>query len=61
MSTAWSTFARNGDPNGPGLPHWPAFDSEKRGTMVFDVPSHAENDPRSEERKVWKGDLSLYR
>ncbi len=62
MSSAWATFARNGDPNGPGLPQWPAFDSERRGTMMFDVPSRAENDPAaSEERLAWKGDLSLYR
>jgi para-nitrobenzyl esterase len=61
MSQAWANFARNGDPNGSNVPQWPAFDSEKRGTMVFDVPSRAEDDPRGEERKVWKGDLSLYR
>jgi para-nitrobenzyl esterase len=61
MSAAWANFARSGDPNGPGVPTWPAFESEKRGTMVFDVPSRAENDPRGEERRVWKGDLSLYR
>ena len=61
MSGTWATFARNGNPNGPGLPQWPAFDSQKRGTMVFDVPSRAEDNPRGEELAAWKGDLSLYR
>ncbi|HXH20715.1 MAG TPA: carboxylesterase family protein, partial [Dehalococcoidia bacterium] len=61
MSAAWANFARKGDPNGGPVPEWPQFDTQRRATMVFDVPSRAEDDPRSEERLVWKGDLSLYR
>jgi para-nitrobenzyl esterase len=31
----WTNFARNGDPNGPGLPPWPAFDAGKRRYAEF--------------------------
>jgi len=55
MSQAWINFARNGDPNGEGLPHWPVYDTKNRSTMLFDVPCRVENDPRKEERLVWKG------
>jgi para-nitrobenzyl esterase len=35
MSAAWTHFARHGDPNGAGVPHWPAYRLPQRETMVF--------------------------
>ena len=33
MSTYWTNFARTGNPNGPGLPNWPAWDGKVEQVM----------------------------
>jgi para-nitrobenzyl esterase len=44
-SSYWTNFAKTGDPNGPGLPHWPAYSANDDQLMnVGDVP-HAESSP----------------
>jgi para-nitrobenzyl esterase len=48
VSRAWVQLARTGNPNHPGLPLWPAYDTDKRPVMFFDHPSHIKNDPEGE-------------
>lgn len=39
MAAYWTNFAKHGDPNGPGLPRWPAFTDAKPAVMHFtDAP-----------------------
>jgi para-nitrobenzyl esterase len=39
MATYWTNFAKSGDPNGAGLPRWPAFTAGNQQRMVFkDTP-----------------------
>jgi para-nitrobenzyl esterase len=58
VSETYIAFARTGDPNGSAkepnkapMPAWPAFGLEKRETMIFDLPSRVEDDPRGRERR----------
>lgn len=37
MSSYYANFARTGDPNGPGLPSWPAYSGTSPERMVFDA------------------------
>lgn len=53
FASAWVAMAKTGDPNTSSLPNWPAYDTAKRATMIFDNDPRVENDPRGEIRKFW--------
>jgi para-nitrobenzyl esterase len=52
VSEAWIQFARSGNPNHHGLPHWPAFSAETCPTMIFDTQCRMQNNPDKEERQA---------
>jgi para-nitrobenzyl esterase len=54
MSAALLAFARTGNPQTPRLPDWPRFELATRPSMIFDLPSRVENDPRGAERKLFE-------
>lgn len=52
VSGAWTAFARTGNPNHPGLPHWPAFDETKRAVMILNDRCEAVDDPYGDARRA---------
>ncbi len=52
VSSYWVNFAKNGDPNGPGLPAWPAFAATSQNAMHFDGQSSARPVPNMAQIKA---------
>ena len=52
MSTAWVNFARTGNPNYSGMPHWPAYTAGTRATMYFNTPCEVRNDPEGKGLRI---------
>ena len=53
MSSTFAAFARTGNPDVPGAPHWPAYDPVKRETFIYDIPAKVVADPNSDTRVLW--------
>jgi len=54
VSETFLAFAKTGKPDNALLPAWTPYSLERRETMIFDLPPHAENDPRGRERKLFE-------
>ncbi len=53
MQDRFVAFAKTGDPNRSGMATWPVYDLKRRATMIFDSPSHLENNPRAWQRELF--------
>ena len=59
MMDSWISFAKTGNPNHSNIPNWPAYDTETRGTMIFDKECKVENALFDKEREAWDGLLEI--
>ena len=55
MSSYWTNFAKNGDPNGSGLPEWPAFSAAREQVMYLGAHSGAQDVPNMAQIKALDG------
>lgn len=53
ISDTWVAFARDGSPQSASLPHWPAFDTERRATMVVDSTTVVVDDHARPWQDAW--------
>lgn len=51
VSDAWIHFARTGNPNHPGIPHWADFSADLVPTMIFDNKCELVDNPDGAEQK----------
>jgi para-nitrobenzyl esterase len=55
VSSYWTNFAKTGNPNGAGLPNWPAFSVAKQETMFLDAQPSARPLPNVRELEALDG------
>ncbi|MGH7115573.1 MAG: carboxylesterase/lipase family protein [Stellaceae bacterium] len=53
ISATWIAFARNGSPDNPAIPSWPAYTTDQRATMLLDAECRVAHDPDREARQLW--------
>jgi para-nitrobenzyl esterase len=55
MMDAWLAFARTGSPSTAALGEWPAYDADRRATMILGTSTAVEYAPYEAERAYWEG------
>ena len=57
LALNWSNtvvqFAKTGDPNGAGLPHWPRYTAESRQALILDANLRVESNLHAADRALW--------
>jgi len=61
ISSYWVNFTKTGDPNGPGLPEWPAFSNRDQKAMVFDANTSARPVPNLDKLKAYDAYITWLR
>lgn len=50
---AWVAFARRGNPSCEATGEWPAYETERRATLLLDDPCQLVDAPNEERRRAW--------
>jgi len=53
IADTWIAFARNGNPNNPAIPTWPAYTAAERAAMILDTACRVVHDPDRDARLLW--------
>jgi para-nitrobenzyl esterase len=53
VCATWIAFARDGRPDNPAIPAWPAYTTSDRATLVFDNECRVAHDPNRDARVLW--------
>lgn len=55
MARYWTNFVRQGDPNGPNLPRWPAYKTDSPALITFGDAAVAQPIATPETLRIWRG------